>query len=89
MDPLPMRVTNPPLPAHAEAPVDARSDAARAVSSLAVGRAVTGCGALANRQIAVGAGEDRARSSSAAAVIGALLSKMSTALQAIVLSPRS
>lgn len=86
MDPLSMRVANPALPAHAEAPVAA--DAGPAVSSLAVGRAVAGCGALANRQIAVGAGEDRARSTSAASVIGALLSKMSTALQAIVLSPR-
>lgn len=86
MDPLSMRVANPALPAHAQAPVAA--DARRAVSSLAVGRAVAGCGALANRQIAVGAGEDRARSTSAASVIGALLSKMSSALQAIVLSPR-
>lgn len=88
MDPLSMRIANPALPAHAEAPVDAPSAAARAASSVVVGRAVAGCGALANRQIAVGAGEDRARSTSAASVIGALLSKMSTALQAIVLSPR-
>jgi len=86
MDPLSMRVANPALPAHAEAPVDAA--AGRAASSLDVGRAVVGCGALANRQIAVGAGEERARSTCAASVIGALLSKMSTALQAIVLSPR-
>ena len=86
MDPLSMRVANPALPAHAEVP--GAGAAARAASSLAVGRAVVGCGALANRQIAVGAGEDRARSTSAASVIGALLSKVSTALQAIVLSPR-
>ncbi|MNF05696.1 hypothetical protein D3C80_2054950 [compost metagenome] len=54
-----------------------------------MGHAVTGCGSLAHRQIAVGTGEEKERANAAVAVIGALLSKVSDALQAIVLSPRS
>lgn len=85
MDPLSMRIANPPLPAQAAA--QAPSNGGEPASS--VGHAVTGCGSLAHRQLAVGTGEEKERANAAVAVIGALLSKVSDALQAIVLSPRS
>ncbi|WP_159912518.1 hypothetical protein [Pantoea sp. 18069] len=85
MDPLSMRVANPLLPAHAEAPANALAQALPA----AAGQVVTGCGSLANRQIAVGTGEGRTRANEAVPVIGAILAKASNALQAIVLGPRS
>lgn len=87
MDPLSMRIANPPLPAQVAA--KAPAEGCEPVSASTVGHAVTGCGSLANRQIAVGTGEDKERANAAVSVIGALLSKVSDALQAVVLSPRS
>lgn len=87
MDPLSMRIANLPLPAQAAA--KAPADGGEPVSASTVGHAVTGCGSLANRQIAVGTGEGKERANAAVPVIGALLSKDSHALQAIVLSPSS
>lgn len=87
MDPLSMRIANSPLPA--QAAVKASADGSDLAPASSVGHAVTGCGGLANRQIAVGTGEGRERANTAVFVIGAILSKVSDALQAIVFSPRS
>lgn len=86
MDPLSMHVANsrlPPLPGPA---VDAAKDGPTPQSP-AVGQVQTGLGALANREIAVGPGADRNRAQTGRSIIGSILSALSQAIQAIVLSP--
>lgn len=86
MDPLSMRIAS--LPTQAEA-ANASTDACRAASPFFAGQAVSGCGGLANRQIAVGAGDERTRANMASTDIGAILCKTSSELQAVVLGPRA